>query len=61
MRGVTVKKIRKAVYGDLSQRAPRQYRQTNGGVIVNAGPRGLFLRMKAAAKKRSWQPSSASA
>ncbi len=50
MRGVKAKRIRKGVYGDLSQRAPRQYRQTNDGVIVNAGRRGLYLRMKEAAK-----------
>ena len=52
MRGVKAKRIRKGVYGDLSQRAPRKYRQTPNGVIVNAGPRGLYLRMKAAAKHR---------
>jgi hypothetical protein len=52
MRAVKAKRIRRGAYGELSQREARKYRQTNNGVIVNAGPRGLYLRMKAAAYAR---------
>jgi hypothetical protein len=51
MRGVKAKRIRRGVYGELSQRAERKYRRV-GMTMVNVGPRGLYLRMKAAAKQK---------
>ena len=48
MRAVVAKRLRKAAYGDLSLRTPRQYvfRQQVGG-LINVGPRAVYLRMKA--------------
>jgi len=52
MRAVKAKRIRRGVYGDLSLRAPRKYAiYKQYGSIINTGPRGLYLRMKAAAKQ----------
>ena len=53
MRAVKAKRIRRGVYGELSQRAERRYQRTTGGTLVNVGPRGLYLRMKAAAHAQS--------
>jgi hypothetical protein len=52
MRAVKAKRIRRGAYGELSQRVPRRYQRTTGGTLVNTGPRGLYLRMKAAAHAR---------
>lgn len=51
MRAIKCKRIRRGVYGELSLKTPRKYAQTSSGTIVNAGPRGIYLRMKAAAKR----------
>jgi hypothetical protein len=52
MRAVKAKCIRRGAYGELSQRAPRTYAIYKvTGTIINTGPRGLYQRMKAVAKK----------
>jgi hypothetical protein len=52
MRAVKAKRIRRGAYGELSPRAPRKYAIYKvSGTIINTGPRGLYLRMKAASKK----------
>lgn len=47
MRGKKAKQIRKVVYGDMSQKAPRKYAQhRKTGQIINTGLRARYLKAK---------------
>lgn len=52
MRGVKAKRIRRAVYGEQSLKQARRYRRTDGGTLVNVGPRGVYRRAKYAVQHR---------
>lgn len=51
MNGKQAKRIRRMVYGDMSLRDERQYRNTTGKTEMNVGPRRKYLDAKKAYRR----------